>query len=73
MLNGAIVGIGKIAQTGHLPAYLSKQIRDRAEVNAAVDPNEQSSIDFGSTGSNTWGWRYARVPEPRTYRDGVQS
>ena len=44
MLNGAIVGIGKIAQTGHLPAYLSKQIRDRAEVVAAVDPNEQSRM-----------------------------
>lgn len=42
MLKGAIVGIGKIAQTGHLPAYLSDQIRNRAEVIAAVDPSEQS-------------------------------
>jgi predicted dehydrogenase len=44
MLEGAIVGIGKIAQTGHLPAYLTKQIRERAEVVAGVDPNEQSRM-----------------------------
>lgn len=44
MLKGAIIGIGKIAQTGHLPAYLSKQIRERAKVVAAVDPNEKSRM-----------------------------
>lgn len=42
MLNGAIIGFGKIAQTAHLPAYEDERIRSRARIVAAVDPNDKS-------------------------------
>ncbi len=42
MLRGAIVGIGKIAQTGHMPAFSDERIRGRAEIVAAVDTSIES-------------------------------
>ncbi len=42
MLRGALIGIGKIAQTGHLPAFADPRIRDRAAIVAAADPNPAS-------------------------------
>ena len=42
MLRGAIIGVGKIAQTGHLPAFNDERIRNRAEIVAAVDTNPES-------------------------------
>ncbi len=38
MLRGAVIGIGKIAQTGHLPAFQDPRILGRAEIVAGVDP-----------------------------------
>ncbi len=46
ILRGAIIGLGKIAQTGHLPAYGDSRITERAEIVAAVDP----SIDARDAG-----------------------
>ena len=42
MKQGAIVGIGKIAQTGHLPAFDDEHIKLQAAIVAAVDPNPVS-------------------------------
>ncbi|RPH35694.1 gfo/Idh/MocA family oxidoreductase [bacterium] len=42
MFRGAIIGVGKIAQTGHLPAFRDSRISGRAEMIAGVD------IDPGS-------------------------
>ena len=42
MIHGAIIGIGKIAQTGHLPAYADPRIRDQAVIVAAADPSPAS-------------------------------
>ena len=42
MLHGAIIGIGKIAQTAHLPAFSEQRIGSRAAIVAAVDPNKES-------------------------------
>ena len=42
MIHGAIIGIGKIAQTAHLPAYEDDRISGRARIVAAVDPSEES-------------------------------
>ncbi len=41
-LRGAIIGAGKIAQTGHLPAFNDERIRDHAEIVAVVDTNPDS-------------------------------
>ncbi len=38
MLKGALIGAGKIAQTGHLPAFADAGIRGRAALVAAVEP-----------------------------------
>jgi predicted dehydrogenase len=42
VLRGAIIGIGKIAQTGHLLAFNDERIRGRAGIVAAVDPSKES-------------------------------
>jgi predicted dehydrogenase len=42
MKQGAIVGIGKIAQTGHLPAFDDEHIASEAAIVAAVDPSPAS-------------------------------
>lgn len=42
MHRGAIIGVGKIAQTGHLPAFRDPAIRGRAEIVAGVDPDPES-------------------------------
>ncbi|MGE5351011.1 MAG: Gfo/Idh/MocA family protein [Acidobacteriota bacterium] len=42
MLKGAIIGIGKIAQEGHLPAFLDGKIASDAEIIAAVDANAET-------------------------------
>ena len=39
MLKGALLGAGKIAQTGHLPALTSARIAQRAQIVAAVEPS----------------------------------
>lgn len=42
MINGAIIGVGKIAQECHLPAFTNKLISSRAKIVAAADVNEAS-------------------------------
>ncbi|MCU7490284.1 MAG: Gfo/Idh/MocA family oxidoreductase [Ignavibacteria bacterium] len=42
MLKGAIIGAGKIAQEGHLPAFLDPEIACSAEIVAAVDNNAET-------------------------------
>jgi predicted dehydrogenase len=42
MLNGAIIGAGKIAQTGHLPAYYNDEIKSKINIVAAVDISKQT-------------------------------
>ena len=42
MRQGVIVGIGKIAQTGHLLAFNDEHIASQAAIVAAVDPNSTS-------------------------------
>ncbi|HXX65109.1 MAG TPA: Gfo/Idh/MocA family oxidoreductase [Bacteroidota bacterium] len=42
MLRGGLIGVGKIAQNGHLPAYKDERLRSRVQIVAAVDPSPQS-------------------------------
>ncbi|MGE5343704.1 MAG: Gfo/Idh/MocA family protein [Candidatus Omnitrophota bacterium] len=42
MLNGAIIGFGKIAINGHAPAFQDPRIRERLTITAIVDPNPES-------------------------------
>jgi predicted dehydrogenase len=42
MFTGAIIGVGKIAQTGHLPAFDDPRLNDRARVVAGVDTDPTS-------------------------------
>ena len=42
MLRGSIIGLGKIAQTGHLPAFGNEHISGLAELVAGVDPKKES-------------------------------
>ncbi len=37
MIRGAIIGFGKIAQTGHIPAYA--ELRDKVQIVAVAEPN----------------------------------
>ncbi len=41
MLKGALLGAGKIAQNGHLPAYRDAALRDRGSIVAVVDPSPE--------------------------------
>lgn len=40
MLKGAIIGLGKIAQTAHVPAYLNARFKDKIRISAGVDISE---------------------------------
>lgn len=42
MLKGAIIGIGKIAQEGHMPAFLDSELASSARIVAAVDENAET-------------------------------
>jgi len=46
MLKGAIIGLGKIAQTSHVPAYLSERLKNKIIITAGVDISEKNSADF---------------------------
>ena len=41
MINGAIIGAGKIAETGHFPAYLSEQMKFKLNITAIVDQSSE--------------------------------
>ncbi|HLP17560.1 MAG TPA: Gfo/Idh/MocA family oxidoreductase [Bacteroidota bacterium] len=45
MIKGAIIGLGKIAQTAHLPAFAFESLRPRAEIIAAAEPDEQIRLE----------------------------
>ncbi|MDP4175448.1 MAG: Gfo/Idh/MocA family oxidoreductase [Bacteroidota bacterium] len=40
MLKGAVIGFGKIARTGHMPAYLSERISKKIKITSICDPDE---------------------------------
>src|SRR5205809_5716678 len=42
MLKGAIIGAGKIAITGHMPAYTDNSVKGQVEIVAAADSSEES-------------------------------
>jgi predicted dehydrogenase len=42
MLEGAIIGFGNIVVRGHIPAYLSDEVRGRMRIRAVLDVSEQS-------------------------------
>lgn len=46
MLRGAIIGTGKIALTGHMPAYSDQKLRDKIEIAAAVDNSDERRKSF---------------------------
>lgn len=46
MLKGAIIGLGKIAQTGHIPAYLSNRVQRKIKIVGGVDISETNSEAF---------------------------
>ncbi|MBI5402992.1 MAG: Gfo/Idh/MocA family oxidoreductase [Ignavibacteriae bacterium] len=46
MLKCAIIGLGKIAQTSHVPAYLSRRVKKKISVVGGVDISEENSKDF---------------------------
>lgn len=46
MLKGAIIGLGKIAQTGHIPAYLSDRVKNKIKIVAGVDISKSNSEEF---------------------------
>jgi len=46
MLKGAIIGLGKIAQTAHIPAYLNKRVSGKLKIVAGVDISKENSVAF---------------------------
>jgi predicted dehydrogenase len=48
MLRGAIIGFGKIAQTGHLPAYYNEKISSKAAIVAVAEPDPKYRRDAQS-------------------------
>jgi predicted dehydrogenase len=46
MLKGAVIGLGKIAQTAHIPAYLNKRVSGKLKIVAGVDISETNSDAF---------------------------
>jgi predicted dehydrogenase len=46
MLKGAIIGTGKIAVTGHMPAYLTKSLREKVKIEACADTHKLSRAGF---------------------------
>lgn len=49
MLKGAIIGLGKIAQTGHIPAYLSERVKGKIKIIGGMDISEANSKAFQKT------------------------
>ena len=45
-LNGAIIGLGKIAQSAHIPAYLSDKFKGKICISAGVDVSESNRNIF---------------------------
>jgi predicted dehydrogenase len=45
MLRGAIIGFGKIAQTGHLPAYCDEKINSKIRIVAVAEPDPKYRKD----------------------------
>lgn len=48
MLKGAIIGAGKIAVTGHMPAYLTNSLREKVKIEACADTHKLSRAGFAS-------------------------
>jgi predicted dehydrogenase len=46
MIQGAIIGTGKIALTGHMPAYRDQKLREKIEIVAAVDISDERRRSF---------------------------
>jgi predicted dehydrogenase len=46
MLKGAIIGLGKIAQTAHVPAYLNRRLSVKIKIVAGLDISIQNSEAF---------------------------
>jgi predicted dehydrogenase len=46
MLKGAIIGLGKIAQTAHIPAYLNERVKRKIEIVGSVDISESNGNNF---------------------------
>ncbi len=46
MLNGAVIGTGKIAITGHMPAYQDQKIKNKVRIVAAADTSEERRRSF---------------------------
>jgi predicted dehydrogenase len=46
MLKGAIIGLGKIAQTGHIPAYINKRVSGKMKILGGVDISGANSEAF---------------------------
>lgn len=46
MLKGAIIGLGKIAQTAHIPAYLNERVKRKIDIIGGVDISESNGKNF---------------------------
>lgn len=46
MIKGVIIGLGKIAQTGHIPAYLSGSVKKKIKIICGVDISRSNSEAF---------------------------
>lgn len=46
MLKGAIIGPGKIALTGHIPAYLSERVKRKIKITGGVEVSKANSDEF---------------------------
>lgn len=46
MLKGAIIGLGKIAQTSHVPAYLGSRVKNKIAIVGGVDISKENSNNF---------------------------
>lgn len=46
MLKGAIIGLGKIAQTSHVPAYLAGRVKSKISIAGGVDISKENSSSF---------------------------
>jgi len=48
MLKGAIIGLGKIAQTSHVPAFLSGRVKNKITIVGGVDISKENSKEFSN-------------------------
>lgn len=46
MIKGVIIGLGKIAQTGHIPAYLNRRVKSRIKIIGGVDISKSNREAF---------------------------